>query len=125
MSNGYRKLSVDGREYLVHRVAWLIVTGEWPECEIDHINGDPSDNRLDNLREATRAENCQNLAWSGNAAGAPGVSFCKANGLWHAQITIRMKNEHLGYFASKDAAAEAYRAAKAELHTFQPEVRAA
>src|SRR5690606_29052356 len=57
---GYLRFSVDGKHYLAHRLAWLYVHGKWPSDQIDHINGDRSDNRIDNLRDVTHAENRRN-----------------------------------------------------------------
>jgi hypothetical protein len=126
MANGYWKIGVDGCEYLAHRLAWLIVHGEWPLAEIDHVNGIPSDNRLSNLREASRAENCQNFKpRRTNSSGHTGVSYARVLSRWHAQIMINGRNVHLGYFDTKEDAADAYRIAKTQVHQFQPEERAA
>ena len=57
-SYGYIKILIDQKQYFAHRLAWLYVHGHWPEGFIDHINGDKADNRLVNLREAKREENC-------------------------------------------------------------------
>src|SRR5690606_8595946 len=59
-SKGYRRLWLDGRNYMMHRLAWLYVYGRWPRAMIDHINGDPRDNRIVNLRDVTNAVNQQN-----------------------------------------------------------------
>ena len=64
---GYRTIGFRGREYLAHRLAWLFVHGEMP-AEIDHINGDPSDNRLANLRLATRSASAGNRSRRSSAS---------------------------------------------------------
>ena len=59
-STGYWQIMIDNRNYTAHRLAWLHMTGAWPEAEIDHCNGDRTDNRWSNLRPAVRGENCRN-----------------------------------------------------------------
>jgi HNH endonuclease len=59
--DGRRQIRLDGKLYKAHRLVWLHVFGHWPKEQIDHINNDPSDNRLCNLREATNRENCRNM----------------------------------------------------------------
>lgn len=73
--DGYMKIRVAGKSYKAHRLAWLYVMGRWPKNDIDHINGVRCDNRIINLREATRAENKQNTrkANSNNRTGLLGV----------------------------------------------------
>lgn len=125
MPNGYIKVGVNGREYLAHRLAWLITHGEWPEHEIDHANGDRGDNRLANLRPATRSENGQNCGLRAtNTSGFTGVTWNEARKMWQAQITAGGKHRVLGLFASPEQAASAYREAKSFLHTFAPTERA-
>lgn len=99
--NGYLRLAIDGCKCYGQRLAWVLSYGTWPVAEIDHINGDPSDNRLVNLREATRAENGRNLRRkSNNTSGTSGVSFCASTGKWQAQIMINRRNKNLGLFAN-------------------------
>lgn len=72
---GYRAIGVDYKKFLEHRLAWLYMTGSWPENDIDHINGRKDDNRWKNLREATRSENNLNKSVRrDNRSGHPGVS---------------------------------------------------
>jgi hypothetical protein len=115
MVQGYCIISIDKRSYYAHRLAWLYVHGRWPTAEIDHINDDPADNRLANLREATHAENIRNSRqgrW--RSPGMRGVIATKG-GAWRAQIKVNGRNLHLGTF--KDLAdAQAARRAAAELH---------
>lgn len=80
--NGYRIAKVFGFNYLVHRLAWLYVYGRFPDGLIDHINGDKLDNRIENLREATKAENAWNSAISTNAQGVKGLRFDKRRKRW-------------------------------------------
>jgi hypothetical protein len=114
-TRGYIQIKVNKKFYLAHRLAWLFETGQWPKDEIDHINGVHADNRIENLREATR---CQNMANVGvtrqNVSGLKGAYWHKPTGKWHSRISVSGKRKHLGYFKSKESAAEAYKkAAKA------------
>lgn len=121
LSKGRITISVRGRLYFAHRLAMLIAFGKWPEHEVDHINGVPSDNRLCNLREATSEQNQQNTKKRlTNTSGYTGVVWCKQQKQWKSRIQFKRKFYHLGRFASKEAAYEAYLKAKAQLHTFQP-----
>ena len=120
-TNCYLQIRVDRRLYLAHRLAWLYVHGRWPNAELDHRNGVRTDNRIENLREATRSENCQNIGRSPRSAtGHKGV-YCRPDKKkWWARIQLSGKKHYLGSFDSLDAAVEARSRAKAELHTFQP-----
>lgn len=124
--DGYVVIELRHKYYLAHRLAWLIMKGEWPPNEIDHINGNPSDNRILNLRACTCAENQENKAASSrNTTGYIGVfKTSKGNGRpFSAAIQKNRKKWHLGHFDTAEEAAEAYRKAKAEIHTFSPAVR--
>ena len=120
----YIRIRIDGRDYRAHRLAWLYVHGCWPSDQLDHINGNRSDNRMSNLREATPAENNQNRAISSkNTSGFPGVHWHRAKCKWQAQINVNGKKRHLGWLSDPAEAHAAYTAAKARLHTFNPTVR--
>lgn len=122
--NGYWKIGLDGRKHYAHRLAWLFVHGEWPADEIDHVNGIRDDNRLTNLRQATHAENCQNLSMNGkNRSGHPGVSWCARDRKWRADIKIHGRTRYIGYYDSIEDAIAARKAAKAEVHSFSPRDR--
>lgn len=102
--HGYPMGSVLGEPYRAHRVIWKMITGEEPAM-IDHINGDRADNRLQNLRPATHAENLRNCRMSkNNTSGANGVRLDDKTGLWHAQIMVNYKTINLGLFPSRDEA---------------------
>jgi hypothetical protein len=114
---GYVVLKINGMAFPAHRIAWAYTFGEWPDHEIDHVNGDKADNRMDNLRLAARSENCQNAAIrSDNTSGYKGVTFRKSSGKWIAQIAINGKRLHLGCFPSAEDAAHAYDAAARQYH---------
>ena len=115
-SRGYYTVRVRGKPYGAHRVAWLIATGTWPAEHIDHINGDKTDNRVENLREATNAENQRNrAAQRNNTSGFKGVSWNKRDSKWRAYIQVDGKFRHLGNFATPEEAHAAYCKAAEEL----------
>lgn len=118
-SKGYRRISFMGRSFGGHRVALLLTKGEWPREEIDHVNGDRSDNRLCNLREADRSMNGQNIRkpMRTGASGYLGVSFHKNNRRWVASIKVARKTIFLGQFGSPEEAHACYIEAKRRLHS--------
>lgn len=110
--NGYRYILFASKRYLAHRLAWLLTSGVWPDCEIDHINGNRDDNRIANLRDVSRRENRRNQALSKrNTSGVVGVHRDGRTGNWIASITIDGRLKHLGVFAEKVDAIEARQAA--------------
>ncbi len=114
---GYRRGSVFGRRYLTHRVIWLMYTGAWPVEHLDHINGDPLDNRIENLREATSAENQWNQGVrKTNRSGFKGVHWHKDRRKWAAKIRKDGKTKHLGLFTCPKEAHAAYCKAAKEMH---------
>jgi hypothetical protein len=122
---GYITISVRGRRYLGHRLAWLIVNGNWPTGEIDHKNGVRCDNRLSNLRECSHAENQQNRARNQNStSGHAGVYWNKHKNRWQAQIQVGGRRRFLGRFKAAEEASLAYAEAKRLMHHFEPTVRA-
>jgi HNH endonuclease len=112
-STGYIMITIDGKSYSAAKLAWLLVYGEWPG-ELDHINRVRNDNRIVNLRKATRQQNSGNHGLSKNSTtGVKGVCFNKrqdARGApsWQAHITPSGKRIHLGYFWTLEEAAVAY-----------------
>lgn len=113
----YRAISINCQSYLEHRLAWLYVHGEWPKHTIDHINGDRADNRLDNLRAATRSQNQHNRAKDKrNTSGHKGVHWSSQHQKWRARICVNRKTKCLGVFDDVQAAAQAYRRAAAMYH---------
>lgn len=109
--DGYLMVTFERRRILAHRLAWFYTTGEWPD-EIDHVNADRSDNRLCNLRVATRRQNGANLPrQTNNTSGFKGVSFHKRAGKWRADIKVNYRPIYLGLFATREDAHAAYCAA--------------
>lgn len=114
---GYIRIRVDGKRYRSHRLAWMYTHGYWPASELDHINGDRSDNRIANLREASRSENMRNQrVRSDNTSGHKGVYWSAHKSRWVAQIADNGKLIHLGYFTDIDGAIAVYVAAAHRLH---------
>jgi hypothetical protein len=112
-SRGYQSARVLGKNVKAHRVAWAIAFGEWPKNQIDHINGDKTDNKISNLRVVTRLTNNKNRKIpSNNTSGVIGVFRQKNNQKWAAQIACNGKRITLGYFHSFDDAVSARRQAE-------------
>jgi hypothetical protein len=115
--DGYETIMLEGKNYASHRLAWFFVHGVWPAECIDHINLDASDNRIANLREASRAENNRNTkAPSNSSTGIKGITWNKDCKKWAAKITVNKKQKHLGVFADIEEAKAVLAKVRAELH---------
>lgn len=110
--NGYVVIRIDGRGYKSHRLAWLYTHGEWPTHEIDHIDGNKTNNAIANLRDVTRTVNAQNLHKPSkrNTSGYIGVH--RYGQQWRAYIGASNKLIYLGAFNDKEEAKRAYDDAK-------------
>jgi hypothetical protein len=107
--DGYLMVCIDYQAYFAHRLAWLYTFGEWPSEDIDHIDRNPSNNALANLRPASRSENLANTkARRDNTSGKKGVWWHKSAKKWAAGITVKRRAHHLGLFESIEDAAAAY-----------------
>lgn len=116
---GYIRICVDYKPYKAHRLAWLFVHGEWPEGDIDHINQVKSDNRISNLRPASRSENMQNRTKanaSNKSCGLLGVTWSKQRSCWVSAIWLNGRRKHLGVFDDPQVAHAAYVEAKRGMH---------
>ena len=113
---GYLVVQIDGKSYKAHRLAWLHETGEWPPGDIDHRDGNRTNNRWANLRPADRSLNMQNQrrARSDNKSGLLGVG--RGGNRWRASIGISGKAKHIGLFDTPELAHLAYLSAKRRLH---------
>lgn len=110
----YAQIMIGKKNYLAHRLAWLYVHGYVPPQEVDHVNGNPRDNRIENLRLASKSQNAQNQRRSAkNSSGHKGVSWSRHKQRWRAAIKVGSRSIHLGYFRDPARAAEAYRHAAA------------
>jgi hypothetical protein len=107
------RIGLDGKYYHAHRLAWFHYYGVWPNKQIDHRNLNKSDNRIENLREATNGQNCANRRSFG-ASGIKGVR--EHSGKWHAQITFNKRCRSLGYYNTPEEARSAYAEAASRLH---------
>lgn len=97
--SGYLQSQVLGKNYLAHRVLWLLHTGTWPAQFVDHINGNPIDNRLVNLRAVTRRENSRNRSLQrNNTSGTVGVFWNGTTNKWQATICIDERKYSLGNY---------------------------
>jgi hypothetical protein len=106
---GYIVMNLFGEKHYAHRLAWLYVNKRWPNGEIDHINGNKSDNRLCNLREATSSQNMSNRGVQSNSkSGVKGVVLDEKSGKWQAYCRVNKRSKYLGIFDTKEAAAAAY-----------------
>lgn len=116
---GYIEIGIDNKIYRAHRLAWLYMTGSWPEALIDHKDGDRTNNRFSNLRECTVRQNAENrFNHHGKTSQYLGVCFDKHTKKWQASIRVNGKATYLGQFVQESDAADAYLKAKAVYHPF-------
>ncbi|WP_208454895.1 HNH endonuclease [Burkholderia gladioli] len=104
--HGYVKISIAGHKYYAHRLAWLFMTGEWPSDQVDHIDGNRSNNAWANLRECSNALNQANRRCT-SRVGLKGVTL-HSDGKWMAQIMVGKRRIYLGLFDAPEFAHEAY-----------------
>lgn len=108
--NGYRRISItlEGRFFKAHRLAWLYMTGEQPPVEIDHKNRDATDNRWENIRDSEGLNQKNKSMQRNNKSGVTGVSWSKPSGKWCARVWCGTGADkcykHLGLFTSVEAA---------------------
>lgn len=120
MPNGYWRVYISPSRWYVHRLAFIYMTGSEPPEDVDHINGDTSDNRWDNLRCVSRQENLVNSKRSkANTSGVTGVSWFRETDQWRAQIYCKGRRYSLGLFTDWFDAVCARKAAEIS-HGFHP-----
>lgn len=109
-SNKYLTIRFNNKTYQVHRIIWLLETGEFPINEIDHINHNRQDNRWSNLRQVSTIGNSRNMSMKkANTSGVTNVTWRKDNNKWRAYVMLNSRQTHLGYFDTKEEAAEIVR----------------
>lgn len=115
-TDGYVRIKVLGKQYQAHRLAWLYMVGEWPPHEIDHINQCKSDNRFENLRLATRAQNAANIRQRHTNSQRPmkGVRWDKVRKRWRVTIVVNGETIELGCFREIEDAICARKKAEAK-----------
>lgn len=107
-STGYLVIGLSRQILYAHRVAWALMHGAWPPQNIDHIDGNKTNNREINLRCVPQADNARNASMSrNNLSGVSGVSFAKREGKWRARVMHNYRDIHCGYFATKEEAIDA------------------
>ena len=115
-SSGYIIVETHGKLHKAHRLIWLMHYGSTPEF-LDHINGNRADNRIENLRPATKTENNQNMKMlSSNTSGVKGVHWQKNANKWRVQIRHNNKRKHIGYFDDIELAALVASEARVKYH---------
>jgi hypothetical protein len=106
---GYIQIAIYSKLYFAHKLAWLYMTGSFPKNDLDHIDGNPQNNAFNNLREATRSQNCMNRKISSlNTTGFKGVSFNKSTGKFIAQLKVNGIYKYLGCFNTAEEASNSY-----------------
>lgn len=118
LKTGYISIGVNGKDWLAHRLAVLFMTGEWPVGDVDHIDGDPANNRWDNLRDVPHSINLQNRrkATKASKSGVLGVHYSTTERRWIAEICVQGKAKRIGRFKTVDDASDAYKRVKRLLH---------
>lgn len=120
-TSGHRHVMVDGISMYAHRLVWLYAYGCIPDLDIDHINGNGDDNRLENLRLCTHAQNMQNRIANRNSSSRYiGVSIHRTTGKWVSQIMVHGIGRYLGLHETEELAHKAYLEEKKRLHKFNP-----
>jgi hypothetical protein len=116
-SSGYFHITINKRTYKAHRLAWLYVYGKWPNKMIDHINGNPNDNRICNLRECSNSQNQYNAKLrKDNTSGIKGVSWHKDAKKWAVHLNVNGKHKYIGIYETKELAESAIKEIRNEHH---------
>lgn len=115
-ANGYLQIKVRWQYFEAQRLAWLLSTGSWPRGHVDHLDGDPSNNRIRNLRDVSRQINAQNQRRPRDKSTSGFLGVSPHHGKFQARIGLDGRNLYLGTFKSPEEAHAAYLLAKRKLH---------
>lgn len=114
---GYTRLTIKRKKYLTHRLAWLYVYGEFPKGDIDHIDNDRANCRINNLRIANKSTNGYNRKkQANNTSGIKGVIWCKASNKWSVRIGVNKKKIYFGVWDDLEFAELVAQEARAKYH---------
>jgi hypothetical protein len=118
VGGGYIGCRLDGKHYLLHRLVYLYIHGYMPVDNIDHINGNKTDNKIENLRVVSKSGNQQNMrkAFTTNKSGLIGAFYSKKHKTWFSRICVNGKRKWLGFFKTSEEAHQSYVTAKRKLH---------
>jgi len=106
-NNLYKQVSINKEYYYIHRIIFAMFYGYFPNS-IDHIDGNPSNNKIENLREVTQTQNNYNAAIrSDNTSGYRNVYWDKRSNKWMVMVKVERKNKHIGYFKDIELANDA------------------
>jgi len=114
--DGYVIIQIKGKKYKAHRLAYMYMTGEWPEDEIDHKDGVPWNNAWLNLRDATHSDNMCNADRPLGDSGFRGVKFDPATRTWRARIGYGYQRQYIGAYSTAEEASIAYLASAGTVH---------
>jgi hypothetical protein len=116
-NNGYIRVTINGKPYRMHQLVFLYHNGYLTKGkEIDHIDGDRTNNRIENLREVTKAQNSFNRKYVDNTSGFKGISWCNRRRKWVVQIMVDGRNKNLGRYDTIKEAIAVVIAGRNELH---------
>jgi hypothetical protein len=118
-NNGYIAFTLDSKKYFAHRLAWLFVHKKLPEHDVDHIDGNRTNNKIANLRDIPRSLNLENsikAKSSNKSTGLIGSYFHEPTGKFMSRIQVNKKDKYLGLYETAQLAHEAYMSAKKQLH---------
>lgn len=118
-NNGYIAFTLDSKKYYAHRLAWLFVHKKFPVHDVDHIDGNRTNNKIANLRDVPRSLNLENSTKaksSNKSTGLIGAYLDKKTGKFTSRIQVNKQDKYLGYYETAQLAHEAYMSAKKQLH---------
>lgn len=112
----YWHIKIDGRPFKRSHLVFLVANGRWPEPQVDHIDGNSLNDRLDNLREVTTTQNAWNHKGRTKSSDLPmGVRLVAKSGRFQARIACNKQMHHLGAYDTPEQAHAAYQTKRKEL----------